>query len=203
MDELERLIAERMRAALEADGERYETFAGRMTVLGFRWTANRVAQVVTGRGALSLLEIAGVCAALGRPLEHLVDGPGDVGLPAGTAIEIDGVRRALLEGDPNPWHSQRVNQIADALPPWGQHSEATIKAAKRLNVSPADVEAAAAELWGHTFAEERDQRATPRAGETKRQLQTRRGHAARALLAELNDYFTLPGRRTAPRGGKQ
>lgn len=173
---------------------RHEDVAGSMTVLGFRWTANRVAQVLTGRGALSLLEIAGLCATLGRPVSDLIGDSGDVDLPAGTAVAIEAVRKALMEGDPNPWHRARSWQIAEALPPFGQHAEATTKAAKRLGVSPADVEVAASELWGRGFPEERDRRAPAHEGETKRQLQTRRGHAARALLAELRDYFALPGR---------
>jgi transcriptional regulator with XRE-family HTH domain len=194
MDELEQVVARRMRYAMAADGLRQEDVAGSMTVLGFRWSANRVAQVVTGRGALSLLEIAGICATLGRPLSDLIGDSGEVELPAGTAIAIDKVREALVAGDPNPWHSARSLQIADALPRQGQHAEATVKAAKRLGVTPADVEVAAAELWGHSFPKERDRRAEPRAGESKRQLQARRGHAARTLLAELGDYFALPGR---------
>jgi hypothetical protein len=124
-----------------------------------------------------------------------------VELPAGTTIAVHKVRESLLAGGPNTWHSERSGQIADALPPWGQHDEATIKAAKRLGVPPADVEVAAAELWGHGFSKERDRRAEPRAGESKWQLQTRRGHAARALLVELNDYFALPGRQSVPAGG--
>ena len=202
MDELEKVIAGRVREALNADGLRYEKVAGSMTVLGFRWTANRVAQVLTGRGGLSLLEIAGLCATLGRPLSDLIGGSGDVRLPAGTAVAIEGIRKALLEGDPNPWSRARVSQIAEAIPVPGHHSEATIKAARRLGVSRAEVEAAAAELWGHSFSEERDRRVEMRDGENKRQLQARRGHVARAMLSELKDFFELPGRRLPgpPRG---
>lgn len=196
VDELEEVIARGAREALSADDLRHEDVAGSMTVLGFRWTANRVAQVLTGRGALSLLEIAGLCAALGRPVSELIGDSGDVRLPAGTAVSVDDVRRALLDGDPNPWHRARSGQIADALPPsQSQHDEATIKAARRLGVPPDRVEVGAAELWGHGFARERDRRTEPRPDETKRQLQARRGHAARDLLAELSDYFALPGRR--------
>jgi hypothetical protein len=201
VDGLELLIAGRVREAMKAEGVRHEDVAGQMTALGFRWNANRVAQVVTGRGALSLLEIAGLCAALGQGLSDLIDEAGEVELPAGTTIAVNKVRKTLLTGDPNPWVQDRAGQIADALPPWGQHDEATIKAAKRLGVPPADIEVAAAELWGHRFPKERDRRAEARAGETKRQLQTRRGHAARALVAELSDYFALPGRLSASAGG--
>lgn len=166
-----------------------------MTVLGFRWSANRVAQVLTGRGALSLLEIAGLCATVGRGLSDLIGEAGEVDLPAGTTIALSEVQKALA-GRPNAWHSQRSGQIADALPQWGHHDEATIKAAKRLGVPPANVEVAAAELWGHGYPQERDRRAEPRANESKRQLQARRGHAARALMDELTDYFALPHRRS-------
>lgn len=179
---------------MEADGLRHKDVAGSMTVLGFRWSANRVAQVVTGRGALSLLEIAGVCATLGLGLSDLIGEAGEVELPAGTTLAVDKVRKTLLTGDPNPWVQTRAGQIADALPQSGLHDEATVKAAKRLGVPPDRVEVGAAELWGRGFPQERDHRAVPRAGETKRQLQARRGHAARTLLAELADYFALPGR---------
>lgn len=221
MDGLEAKITAQMRVAMEADGLRQADLARIMTVLGFRWTENRVAQVLIGRGALSLIEIAGICAALNRPLAALL-GEGEVEVPAGTPIPVDLARQALLSGDFSEWHARRSGLTANtgtgtltaggtatgagfavvtgagtatatatatavgwAVP----HGELTIKAAKRLGVPPADVEVAAAELWGHGLPEERDRRVTPQQQETKRQLQARRGHAARALLAELRDYF--------------
>ncbi len=202
MDELEAKITANVREALSADGLRHEEVAGSMTMLGFRWTANRVAQVVTGRGSLTLLEIAGICATLGRSLSDLMGDADDVHVPAGTAVAIEAVRKALLDGDPNPWAHTRSLQIVDALTVSGQHAEATIKAARRLGVSRTEVEAAAAELWGHSFPEERDRRVEVRDGESKRQLQARRGHVARVMLSELKNYFELPGRRlpSPPRG---
>jgi hypothetical protein len=198
VDELEQVIAGQVREAMRVDGQRQEDLAKAMAVLGFSWSSNRVAQVVTGRGALSLLEIAGLCAAFGRKLPDLLGDPtSDVQLPAGTPIRIEHVRDALVSGDSGEWERSRkitgtgaLTAGAATLSGAGTVSDATVKAARRLGVAPRAVEVASAQLWGRSFSDERDHRVEPRADETKRQLQARRGHVTRTLLAELGSHFS-------------
>ena len=69
-------------------------------------------------------------------------------------------------------------------------------AARRLGVEPAQVRLAARVLWRRDFSEERDARAGEASGLSPRTLQARRGHAARAMLAELGTFLrdTYPAR---------
>src|SRR4051812_20282652 len=89
---------------------RHEDMARAMTNLGFRWTANRVTQVVTARRPMSLLELAGVCAVLRRPIGDLVGDEGEVELPAGW-VEVALVQRALTRGA-HAWVTKRRMESA-------------------------------------------------------------------------------------------
>src|SRR4051794_17012171 len=60
MDELNDVIARRLRVLLDEAGMRRDDFARVMSDMGFRWTGNRVTQVVAGRRHLSLLELAAI-----------------------------------------------------------------------------------------------------------------------------------------------
>ena len=62
-------------------------------------------------------------------------------------------------------------------------------AARRLGIEPAQVRLAARVLWRRDFAEERDGRVGEVSGLSPRTLQARRGHAARAMLAELGTFL--------------
>ncbi len=95
MDGLDRLIAARLRSALDEKAMRQEDLARAMTALGLRWTPSRVTQVVTGRGTLSLLEIAGLCAVLQRSVRDLVGEHGTVDLPQGH-VDLADLWAALL-----------------------------------------------------------------------------------------------------------
>lgn len=61
--------------------------------------------------------------------------------------------------------------------------EATVKAARRLNADPVEVDATARRLWGRTLTAERDVRVGTAA--RSRADQSRRGHVTRALIEEL------------------
>jgi hypothetical protein len=69
-------------------------------------------------------------------------------------------------------------------------------AARRLGIEPAQVRLAARVLWRRDFAQERDARVGEVSGLAQRTLQARRGHAARAMLAELSTFLrdTYPAR---------
>src|ERR1022692_522422 len=62
-------------------------------------------------------------------------------------------------------------------------------AARRLGIEPAQVRLAARALWRRDFAEERDARVGDASGVPQRTLQARRGHAARAMIAELSEFL--------------
>ena len=69
-------------------------------------------------------------------------------------------------------------------------TEAETRAAARLGVEPAQLKMAARVLWGRDFEEERDARAGAGAsGQSASAVQARRGHAARAMLAELETFI--------------
>jgi transcriptional regulator with XRE-family HTH domain len=221
MDGLRAPLARRLREALEAEGLRQEDLAEAMTGLGFAWTRNRVTQVVTGRGALSVLEIAGLCAVLRVSLADLLGGATqELALDAGS-VPLRAILEALFYGESESWHllgdrSAPAEQFLDELglahaaqvartstPPsepaiyrttaWGERAEATRKAARRLGVTPRDVEAAAVQLWGHALPIERDRRVDPRPDEGARALQARRAHVTRALLVELREHLAQAG----------
>ncbi len=186
MDGLDEAMAGRLRELLQERGMRQEDLARGMTELGFRWTGNRVTQVVTARRPMSLLEVAGVCCVLQTGIEHLLLGAtGVIELP-GAPVDVDDVRQAL--GGGNVWARRRAT-LRDVRDAFADHAEATVKAARRLEVTPAEVDEAARALWGQTLAGERDRRVQPVEGETPRALQARRGHVTRALLDELRRYL--------------
>lgn len=69
-------------------------------------------------------------------------------------------------------------------------TEAETRASARLGVEPAQLKMAARVLWGRDFEEERDARAqTGTPGQSAAAVQARRGHAARAMLAELETFI--------------
>lgn len=196
MDELDAALSHRLRAALDDAGVRREDFAQRMTGLGFRWSGNTVTQVVTGRRALSLLEVAGVCDLLGQSLADLLPRR-EFGLHSGS-VSTDDVVAALLHGR-SDWRAHRQGELTpdeqalyDRYFP-AEHSEVTVKVARRLGVQPAKVMDAATELWGHSIGMERDRRVPAIEGETRRALQARRGHVTRTLVADLSAFFADAG----------
>jgi hypothetical protein len=77
---------------------------------------------------------------------------------------------------------------------WGnailKPTEAETRAAARLGVDPAQLKMASQVLWDRTFEEERDMRAGADApGQSAAALQARRGHATRAMLADLEMFI--------------
>lgn len=191
MDALDALLAGRLRELLAEQGMRHQDLADGMRGLGFPWTANRVTQVVTGRRALSLLEIAGLCELLRRPLADLLEHNGDVALPTGSVRTLDLAN--ALAGRPGGWQAR--GEARRILRSW---DEATAKTARRLGATPDEVLAASYALWRRDIAEERDQRVereTVAADEDDpRRLRARRGHVTRALVDELRSFFEKGGR---------
>lgn len=189
MDELDGLVATRLRALLEAQGRRHEDVAQRMTLLGFRWTGNTASQVVNGRRGLSLFELAGLCEALELPLLELLGADGSVTSPSGRKVTVAQIVEAVTTGG-GDWQARATVRALFRQ----EMDEATAKVARRLGVEPKTVEEAAMHLWKRPLAVERDHRIQSddldlNAPENRRTLQARRGHATRALVDELRAYF--------------
>jgi transcriptional regulator with XRE-family HTH domain len=68
-------------------------------------------------------------------------------------------------------------------------TEAESRAAERLKIEPVVLKGAARRLWKRDFEEERDARAGEPDDLTPQTLQARRGHATRAMLAELRAFL--------------
>jgi transcriptional regulator with XRE-family HTH domain len=197
VDELDAELAGRLRSALDERGWRREDMAREMTNLGFKWTGNTVTQVITGRRGLSLLELAGVCEALGQPVPGLIDPDAKFQLPSGDTIGIAPVILALAmrTGDWTKLMATK-SQIKQSRAEVQRlmNEEATYKAASRLGVEPALVVEAAQQHWGHSLGAEREKRigadfADVDAPDQRRALQARRGHVTRALIEELRTYL--------------
>lgn len=68
-------------------------------------------------------------------------------------------------------------------------TEAEVRAASRLDIDAVLLKLAVRELWGHSFEAERDARARADSGDPPSAIQARRGHATRAMLAELRTFI--------------
>ena len=72
-------------------------------------------------------------------------------------------------------------------------TETDERAADRLRVAPVQLKAASRALWARDFEEERDARVGAVAAVSPQRLQALRGHATRAILAELRDFLAACG----------
>lgn len=199
MDALDEVVAQRIRVLLRELGLRQVDLAARLTALGFDWTPNRVAQVVTGRRPLSLLETAGVCEALGLPISVLLDSAEEVALPTdGYSVTAEEIATALRDGG-GLWASRQSEDRSRASALKAQawvreaqraYADVHAKAARRLGITQDELEAASLRLWGRSLGLERDTRAdasTGAAGDLD--IQQRRRVASRQLLQELRDHL--------------
>jgi len=73
----------------------------------------------------------------------------------------------------------------------------------RLGVTPLEIVVAADELWGRSFADERDRRAMGRPDATPRTLQALRGRATRAMEQELREAIEIRADRASALHGTQ
>jgi len=74
-------------------------------------------------------------------------------------------------------------------------SDAAERAARKLKVSPLEIEQASGKLWSRSLAEERDLRISERMqGKDLRTIQALRGHVTRALLGELRSILKSKAR---------
>lgn len=168
------VLAGNLRCFLSQRSWRYDDLAEEMVARGFDWTANTVAQVVTLRRRVELLELAGLCNVFRCTLYDLIRSDGPFLLPSGR-VTAAGVCQAL-SGCP-------TNFEVDEPSPLGP-SAAERKAMRSLGMSVEALRAASLALFGTDSIEAERDRRVGATGDA-RSLQALRGHAMRAVLAEL------------------
>jgi transcriptional regulator with XRE-family HTH domain len=144
-------------------------------------------------GAGAAMSASAVRAAL-ADMSMFPRAPGDFSFPGDSATE-DALARAGAERDRR---RALIQPILDrsSLDPWSAEmhrvflppTEAESRAAVRLRVEAVQVRAAALVLWSRDFELERDSRAGT--ADDPKVLQAQRGHATRAMLAELRELLT-------------
>jgi transcriptional regulator with XRE-family HTH domain len=140
--------------------------------LGFRLRELRQRQ------GLTCEQVARQLARYGVTTSRVSVGNTENGQRSATAYELTVLPRVLgvsLE--------ELLNGLPAPSPVEAGPDEATVKAARRLDADPVDVDAMAQRLWGRTLTAERDVRVG--AATRSRADQARRGHVTRALIDEL------------------
>jgi hypothetical protein len=163
-------------------GSTQTDLAEAMRRVGFRWQANRVAQIETLRRPVALLEVVGLSRAFGVPVSRLLSGEDEIDLPTGITVPLAAIRAALA-GEPvssDDWQvAERRNAARDELR----------KVAKRLDLDWQDLSILSMAMWRRSFFAERESRLGDVSGMSKRSAQTKRGHVTRALLADIADFL--------------
>jgi hypothetical protein len=163
-------------------GSTQTDLAEAMCMVGFRWQANRVAQIETLRRPVSLLEVVGLSRAFGVPVSRLLSGEDEIDLPTGISVPLAAIRAALAGEpvSPDEWQvAERRNAARDELR----------KVAKRLDLDWQDLQRVSYDMWQLPFFTAREKNLGDVSGLSKRSAQTKRGHVTRALLAEMADFL--------------
>jgi transcriptional regulator with XRE-family HTH domain len=209
-ESLSQIAGARSRELRTASGRTAETVASAARKYGFDWTSMTVAHIETGKRQLRLEEFALFPSILSAGLDgpvgfaDLIPDDAEVRLSSSdkrTGFISGRQVRAALNGS-NVSEVRRVTRgpdprIAGLLPMATSTSEvaqasqdargeAEQAAARKLGFDPVQICHAARARWGRTLSEEREARVGVADSEvTPRQLQARRGHVTRQLLAEL------------------
>lgn len=184
---LEHVVALNM-ARLRVDrGWSQSDLAWRMRANGCDWTLNRVTQTETLRRPVTLQEVVSLAWVFEVPMAELVAGDNSAEFPDGRAVSLDDIRRAITGDTSTQTHSR---EHRERLFDRGEIR----KMAKSLEVTPELLDWLARRLYGHSFVQERNERAGDLTGLPKRSAQTKRGHATRALVDEVRAYLDREGR---------
>lgn len=152
------------------------------------WTANTVAAVENGRRGISFEESVLLCREFRVPLTDLLSGKGKVVI-GGELVLSRRLFRQLIPAAAAPVDPARravVESMADAR-------DDIRKAAASLGVTPNRFHYLVQGNYGRLFHVERDSRAGDVSGLTERQARAKRGHATRAILAELREAIDQYG----------
>jgi hypothetical protein len=130
---------------------------------GLKWSTARVVELERGQLAISgtllflLTQVLGDVKGHRIRISELFEGAGSVELNSATDVPTELLRNAV-DGDVVDWGAFRA-QSTDAAPAGITHTGAGLaeeRAARRLGISPADVNVHANALWGTTLTEHRD-----------------------------------------------
>jgi helix-turn-helix protein len=213
---LSQAIGGRIRDLREGSGLRQEDIASSARRKGLPWTRATVASIESGKRRLSMEEmtllpfvlLSSCCHLPGQQgkfiqISDLIPQQGWVSMTAQTNIHAQVIRWV--------WHSQAESasqqdidspderEFKQNIPVFMSErlmwSEAAEKAARKLKVSPLEIEKASDKLWSRSLAEERDLRISERMqGKDLRTIQALRGHVTRALLGELRSILKSKAR---------
>lgn len=198
------VIAEKMRAFREEDGERQDEVAARARQYGLRWTQATVAAIETGRRELRLEEFLILPYITGRQVPDLFE-PDELVLVGEAVASTANIKQVLAGtaggGDDLKGTASRAREAvrviaapdafyaaARELLPLSStdesldvlreaEQEVERRAARRLGVDPRYLALAARHRWGRSLTAERDRRSPEGI--------TSRGHITRALIGEL------------------
>jgi transcriptional regulator with XRE-family HTH domain len=203
------LIGPRLRARRHELGLSQDEVARRTWPMGFSFTRGVIDAIERGTRSLDYPELKGVLAVLGLNEEELLRDAGQVALDRGISVRSD-----TLLGVERTWRVTTEDSVTAVVTPSlgavatyggssvvrglvGVYSDAEVKAARRLGVSPAAVMKASESVWGRSLDEEREERVRTQAPEkaSPRTLQAVRGHVTRSLLDELRPVLAAPRRR--------
>lgn len=185
---LEHVIARNM-AGLRVERDWTQSdLAWRMTAMGVTWTPNRVAQLETLRRPVSLLEVTALAWVFEVPLTRFAEGNDLVELPNGADVPLEQVRAA--------WAGDASVQVEarNAIEVSRSRKEEIRKIAKGLDLPSGMLDWVARRMFGHGLIEERDLRLGDLTDLPKRSAQTKRGHATRAIVGEVEKYLDDHGR---------
>ena len=156
--------------------------AREMAKVGLGWTPGRAQQVESLAGTLTLPEVLGLCWVLRVPIADLLDGDDQVGVRGSArTFPLHQFRDALTGHGAIRQPDRRAENAAAA-------EEVRAKAAK-LGLSTDVFIELCQQRFGHSFRTERDNRAGDLSRLPPQSAQIKRGHAARAVLADLREHL--------------
>lgn len=192
---LEHVIARAMaELRLERDWTQAD-LAWRMTAMGVQWQPNRVSQLESLRRPISLFEVAALSWVFEVPITRLLPGDQTIEAPDGKTIVSLQQIRAALTGDTSVQKAAR-----DTGERHRTYLEELRSVAKAIDVEPTVIELISKKLYGHPFIDERDKRVGSVSHLSKQSARTKRGHATRAIIAEIRDYVEREGRDAVLKG---
>ena len=189
---LEHVVARNVSRLRLAAGMSQSQLAWWMVKQGRNWTANRVTQVETLRRPVGLHDMSALCAIFEVDMFELLAGDDDVERPDGSTEPLEYTRLAL-QG-----RAHKVLDYVDFRPGVAPAVISTpsdvVKAAKRLDLAPDVLEWLSVRTYGRSFIAERDTRAGDLSELTPASARTKRGHATRSILSQLDQILMHQGR---------
>jgi hypothetical protein len=198
-----------LRAVRLAHRARQEDVAAGARAVGLDWSRATVATIESGRRGLSVEEllllptILSIGIGASASLADLLVGDEPIALTPRIAVPqpalaqaLSSVRAALAGPVDQAVTAARAKDLGDGVGDlFADEAEQT--AAERLETHVWMVKELADQLWGRGLSAERDHRVAEQGEAPARTVQARRGHATRALLAELREAYAS-GRISTP-----